>query len=41
MPDEKKRQLVELLARHQVPLIENDLYGCLAFGEQRPRTAKS
>lgn len=41
MPDEKKRELVELLTRHQVPLIEDDVYGELYFGAQRPASAKS
>jgi DNA-binding transcriptional MocR family regulator len=40
MPDESKRELVELLARHQIPLIEDDVYAELHFGE-RPRPAKS
>jgi DNA-binding transcriptional MocR family regulator len=37
MPDEKKRAVLELLARHQVPLIEDDIYGDIYFGEERPR----
>lgn len=41
MPDEKKRELVELLARHEIPLIENDVYGELYFGEKRPLVCKS
>ena len=41
MPDERKRELVELLARHEIPLIEDDLYGDLTFGNERPNTAKS
>lgn len=41
MPDEKKRALVELLTRHQVPLIEDDVYGELYFGSQRPVPAKA
>jgi DNA-binding transcriptional MocR family regulator len=32
---------VELLARYDVPLIEDDVYGDLAFSPQRPRLAKS
>ncbi|MDR3672217.1 MAG: PLP-dependent aminotransferase family protein [Holophaga sp.] len=36
-----KADLVRLLARHQVPLIENDINGELYFGERRPRPAKS
>jgi len=41
MPDEKKRQLVELLASHQIPVIENDVYSELYFGDSHPSTLKS
>lgn len=41
MPDEQKEQLVQLLARHEVPLIEDDIYGDLHFGPVRPRVARS
>lgn len=41
MPDANKREMVELLARKAIPLIEDDLYGDLHFGPTRPRTAKS
>ncbi|WP_447922367.1 aminotransferase-like domain-containing protein [Achromobacter aegrifaciens] len=41
MPDEKKRQLVLLLARHGIPLIEDDVYGELYFGPARPVPAKA
>jgi DNA-binding transcriptional MocR family regulator len=41
MPDSAKQQLVELLARHEVPLIEDDVYGELYFGAQKPRPAKA
>lgn len=41
MPPEKKRALVDLLARHGVPLIEDDVYGELYFGKQRPGLTKS
>jgi DNA-binding transcriptional MocR family regulator len=41
MPDEKKRALVELLARHELPLIEDDVYGELYFGAKRPALTKS
>ncbi|MDD2542784.1 MAG: PLP-dependent aminotransferase family protein, partial [Desulfuromonadaceae bacterium] len=41
MPEERKRELVELLARHEIPLIEDDIYGDLTFGNERPTTAKS
>ena len=41
MPDERKRELVELLARHEIPLIEDDIYGDLSFSNERPLAAKS
>ena len=41
MPDEHKKNLVQLLARHEIPLIEDDIYGELYFGKTRPRTCKS
>lgn len=40
MADEKKRELVELLNRHDIPLIEDDVYGELYFGDKRPGYAK-
>ncbi len=41
MPEENKGKLVELLARHNVPLIEDDVYGELYFGERKPPPAKA
>jgi DNA-binding transcriptional MocR family regulator len=41
LPDATKRALVDLLARHEVPLIEDDVYGDLAFSLRRSRTAKA
>jgi DNA-binding transcriptional MocR family regulator len=41
MPDEHKRQLVQMLAKHSVPLIEDDIYGEMYFGEHRPKTCKT
>ncbi|QEC40574.1 PLP-dependent aminotransferase family protein [Pseudobacter ginsenosidimutans] len=40
MPDEHKQRLVQMLTKHQVPLIEDDIYGEMYFGRQRPRTCK-
>ncbi|MBC7874575.1 MAG: PLP-dependent aminotransferase family protein [Ferruginibacter sp.] len=40
MPDENKKKLVELVTRHNIPLIEDDIYGELYFGRNRPRTCK-
>lgn len=41
MPAQKKQALVELLAEHEVPLIEDDVYGELYFGNRRPLPAKA
>jgi DNA-binding transcriptional MocR family regulator len=41
MPDEKKEQLVRLLTKKKIPLIEDDIYGEIYFGKSRPRTCKS
>jgi DNA-binding transcriptional MocR family regulator len=41
MSNEKKKKLVELLAKNEVPLIEDDIYGEMYFGKTRPRTCKS
>src|SRR5881396_3668491 len=41
MPDQKKKQLVRLLAERTIPLIEDDLYGTLSHAPQRPKTAKA
>ncbi|WP_332852664.1 aminotransferase-like domain-containing protein [Duganella sp. S19_KUP01_CR8] len=41
MPDAKKRDLVELLARHDLPLIEDDVYSELYDGKVAPLPAKA
>lgn len=41
MPEEKKRELVNMLAERDVPLIEDDVYGDVYFGERAPRSSKS
>jgi DNA-binding transcriptional MocR family regulator len=41
MSDEAKERLVKMLARHDVPLVEDDIYGDLAFDGSRPRPAKA
>lgn len=41
MPEENKKLLVKLCSEYQVPLIEEDLYGDVYFGEKRPLTCKS
>jgi DNA-binding transcriptional MocR family regulator len=41
MPDENKKEVVALLAKHNIPLIEDDIYGDLYFGDQRPICCKA
>ena len=41
MPDAHKKEVVSLLAKHNIPLIEDDIYGDLYFGTQRPKCCKS
>jgi DNA-binding transcriptional MocR family regulator len=41
IPDERKKALVELLTKHDIPLIENDVCGELYFGEKRPLVCKA
>jgi DNA-binding transcriptional MocR family regulator len=41
MPDDNKRRLVELLATHGVPAVEDDTYGDLSFAADRPRSLQS
>ena len=41
IPDEKKKELVELLERYDIPLIDNDVSGELYFTEKRPLTTKA
>ncbi len=41
MPDDRKKHLVEMLAKKDIPLIEDDIYGELYFGKTRPKTCKT
>jgi DNA-binding transcriptional MocR family regulator len=41
MPDDRKKRLVELITKHNIPLIEDDIYGEMYFGKHRPKTCKS
>ena len=41
MPEAKKRHLVELLAKYEIPLIEDDVFGDLAFSHHRPSALKA
>ncbi len=40
MPDENKKKLVGIITKHNIPLIEDDIYGELYFGKNRPHTCK-
>lgn len=40
MPDENKKKLVDIINKNNIPLIEDDIYGELYFGRNRPRTCK-
>lgn len=41
MPDAAKRALLKLCERHRLPLIEDDVYGELHFGRERPLPIKA
>lgn len=41
MPDAHKREVVKLVQHHGIPLIEDDLYGEVYFGAERPRSCRS
>lgn len=41
MPDEARQELVRIVSRHDVPLIEDDVYGDLPFEGHRPRLVRS
>lgn len=40
MPDENKKELVKMLTEHNVPLVEDDVYGNIYFGAGRPKPCK-
>jgi DNA-binding transcriptional MocR family regulator len=40
-PDKHKQEIVSLLAKHNIPLIEDDTYGDIHFGSERPKCCKS
>jgi DNA-binding transcriptional MocR family regulator len=41
MPNGRKKELVDLLAQHEIPLIEDDIYGDLSHDNERPIVAKA
>jgi len=40
MPDENKKKLVDIITKHNIPLVEDDIYGEMYFGKSRPKTCK-
>jgi len=40
MPDENKKRLVDIITQQNIPLIEDDIYGELYFGKNRPKACK-
>jgi DNA-binding transcriptional MocR family regulator len=40
MPEENKKRLVEIITANNIPLIEDDIYGELYFGKNRPRPCR-
>lgn len=40
MPDKNKRELVRLMNKYDIPLIEDDIYGDTYFGKTRPSSCK-
>ncbi len=40
MPDKNKKELVRLITEYNVPLIEDDIYGNVYFGSERPKPCK-
>jgi DNA-binding transcriptional MocR family regulator len=41
MPEENKKYAVKLLEKYNIPLIEDDIYGDVYFGNKRPTCCKS
>lgn len=41
MPEENKKELLRILARYEIPMIEDDIYGDLYHGADRPQPAKT
>jgi len=41
MPDAHKKEVVSLIQHYGIPLIEDDIYGEVYFGDERPRSCRS
>jgi DNA-binding transcriptional MocR family regulator len=41
MPEENKKELVQFLTEREIPIIEDDIYADLYFGDHRPKSCKT
>jgi DNA-binding transcriptional MocR family regulator len=41
MPEENKKELVTMMEEHDIPIIEDDIYGDVYFGDSRPKPCKA
>ncbi|MCW3464448.1 aminotransferase-like domain-containing protein [Chitinophaga nivalis] len=41
VPDKNKKELVSIIVKHDIALIEDDIYGDLYFGKERPANCKT
>jgi DNA-binding transcriptional MocR family regulator len=41
MPDSHKQELIRLLVKYDIPLIEDDIYGDMYFGKERPSVCQA
>lgn len=41
MPDKNKKEIAELFSQYDIPLIEDDTYGDIHFGQERPKCCKT
>lgn len=41
MPEANKRALVAMCEQHQIPIVEDDVYGDLTYADDRPRVCKT
>jgi DNA-binding transcriptional MocR family regulator len=41
IPDDSKAEIVSILSQHNIPIIEDDIYGDLYFGPRRPKCCKT
>ncbi|MBF6057080.1 aminotransferase-like domain-containing protein [Thiomicrorhabdus heinhorstiae] len=41
MPDDKKRRLIQMLSKREIPIIEDDVYGEISHDNRRPKPLKA